>query len=54
MTLVIATILDPSKKMNFLDFFYEKMCTHFVDIRINFDLAKGWFTKYFEEYAKLV
>jgi hypothetical protein len=54
MTLVIAIILDPSKKMNFLDFFYEKMCTHFVDIRINLDLAKGWFTKYFEEYAKLV
>lgn len=26
MALVIATILDPSKKMDFLDFFYEKTC----------------------------
>jgi hypothetical protein len=54
MALVIATILDPSKKMDFLDFFYEKMCTHFVDIMINLDLAKEWFTEYFEEYTKLV
>jgi hypothetical protein len=54
MALVITTILDPSKKMDFLDFFYEKMCMHFVDIRINLDLAKEWFAKYFEEYAKLV
>jgi hypothetical protein len=54
MALVIATILDPSKKMDFLDFFYEKMCKQFVDIRSNFDLAKTWFTKYFEEYIKLV
>jgi hypothetical protein len=30
------------------------MCTHFVDTRINLDLAKEWFTKYFEKYAKLV
>ena len=26
MALVIATILDPSKKMDFLDFFYGKTC----------------------------
>jgi hypothetical protein len=54
MALVIATILDPSKKMDFLDFFYEKMCTHFVDIRIILDLAKEWFIEYFKEYTKLV
>jgi hypothetical protein len=52
--IIAATILDPSKKMDFLDFFYEKMCRHFVDIRINLDLAKEWFSKYFEEYEKLV
>jgi hypothetical protein len=54
MTLVIVTILDRSKKLDFLDFFYEKMCRHFVDIRINMNLAKEWFIEYFEEYAKLV
>jgi hypothetical protein len=53
MALVIAIILDPSKKTDFLDFFYEKICSHFVDIRINLDIAKEWFTKYFEEYTKL-
>jgi hypothetical protein len=40
--------------MNFLNLFYEKMCTHFVDIKINLDLAKEWFIEYFEEYTKLV
>eukprot|EP00267_Zea_mays_P042783 XP_020394808.1 zinc finger BED domain-containing protein RICESLEEPER 2 [Zea mays] len=54
MALVIATILDPSKKMDFLDFFYEKTCQQFIDIQINMSLAKQWFTKFFGEYAKIV
>jgi hypothetical protein len=54
MALVIATILDPSKKMDFLDFFYEKTCQQFIDIQINMSLAQQWFTKFFGEYAKIV
>jgi hypothetical protein len=54
MVLVIATILDPSKKMNYLEFFYEKTCKEFGDIDTSLTLAKTWFSKYFEEYEKLV
>eukprot|EP00267_Zea_mays_P055280 XP_020408604.1 zinc finger BED domain-containing protein DAYSLEEPER isoform X2 [Zea mays] len=54
MTLVLATILDPSKKMDFLDFFYEKMSQYFVDIQINVVLVKQCLTKLFEKYATLV
>ena len=52
MALIIATILDPSKKMDFLDLFYEKTCQQFIDIQKNMSLAKQWFTKFFGEYAK--
>jgi hypothetical protein len=54
MVLVIATILDPSKKMNYLEFFYEKTSKEFGDIEMSLTLAKTWFSKYFEEYEKLV
>ncbi|KAK3120575.1 hypothetical protein QOZ80_9AG0690210 [Eleusine coracana subsp. coracana] len=54
MALVIATILDPSKKISYLQFFYEKTCRVFDDIETSLTLARTWFTKYFEEYEKLV
>ena len=39
MVLVIATILDPRNKFDFLDFFYEKVCENFVDIELSINLA---------------
>jgi hypothetical protein len=53
MALVIATILDPSKKMDFLDFFYEKTCQQFIDIQINMSLAKQWFIIFLVNMQKL-
>jgi hypothetical protein len=54
MVLVIATILDPSKKMNYLKFFYEKTSKEFGDIKTSLTLAKTCFSQYFEEYEKIV
>ncbi|KAL6856181.1 hypothetical protein ACP4OV_018983 [Aristida adscensionis] len=52
-TLVIATVPDPTKKMDFIDFFYEKVCPSYEDYEASMELAKTWLTKYFEEYEGL-
>jgi hypothetical protein len=51
--LVITTVLDPTKKMDFLEFFYEKVCQSFEDYEVSMGLAKTWLIKYFEEYEGL-
>jgi hypothetical protein len=51
--LVITTVLDPTKKMDFLEFFYEKVCQCFEDYEVSMGLAKTWLIKYFEEYEGL-
>jgi hypothetical protein len=53
LALVIATVLDPTKKMDSLEFFYEKVCQSFEDYKISMELAKTWLIKYFEEYEGL-
>ncbi|KAL6850133.1 hypothetical protein ACP4OV_020760 [Aristida adscensionis] len=53
LALVIATVLDPTKKMDFIDFFYEKVCPSYEDYEASMELAKTWLTKYFEEYERL-
>ncbi|KAL6858881.1 hypothetical protein ACP4OV_017883 [Aristida adscensionis] len=53
LALVIATVLDPTKKMDFIDFFYEKVCPSYEDYEASMELAKTWLTKYFEEYEGL-
>jgi hypothetical protein len=40
--------------MNYLEFFYDKTSKEFGDIETSLTLAKTWFSKYFEEYEKLV
>ena len=52
--LVIATVLDPSKKLEYLEFFYEKVCENVDDIDINVESAKDWTNKYFQKYEQLV
>jgi hypothetical protein len=54
MVLVIATILDPRRKFDFLDFFYEKVCENFVDIELSINLAKDWLGKYFKKYQEVI
>jgi hypothetical protein len=40
--LVIATVLDPIKKMYFLEFFYEKMCQSFEDYEVSVGIIWEW------------
>ena len=54
MTLVIATVLDPRKKMDFLEFFYQRVCNYFVDIETSMTSAREWMTKYFRKYEEIV
>ena len=54
MVLVIATILDPRHKFDFLDFFYEKVCENFVDIDLSKNMAKDWLGKYFRKYEEVI
>jgi hypothetical protein len=53
LALVIATILDPTKKMDFLELFYEKVCQSFEDYEVSMELTKTWLIKNFEEYEGL-
>ncbi|KAL6592908.1 hypothetical protein ACP70R_049204 [Stipagrostis hirtigluma subsp. patula] len=52
--LVIASLLDPTKKMDFLEFFYEEVCKDFDSYDKSLESAKTWFTNYFEKYEELV
>ncbi|TVU42204.1 hypothetical protein EJB05_08597, partial [Eragrostis curvula] len=52
--LVLSTVLDPTKKMDFLSFFYEKVCKYMNDIDTCVSMAKDWLQKYFEAYEKAV
>lgn len=54
MALVIATILNPTKKMDYLEFFFQKVCDNEDDIDKNVELTKDWIRKYFEKYEQLV
>jgi hypothetical protein len=54
MVLVIAPILDPRHKFNFLDYFYKKVCKNFIDIELSLNLAKDWLGKYFRKYQEVI
>jgi len=42
MALVICTVLDPRKKLDYLDFFYDKVSRSYHDSIQSVDLAKDW------------
>lgn len=50
--LVIATVLDPTKKLDYLDFFYEKYCDNVNDIEKNVEYIKDMMKLYFENYEE--
>jgi hypothetical protein len=50
--LVIATVLDPTKKLDYLDFFYEKYCDNVNDIEKNVEYIKDTMKLYFEKYEE--
>ena len=52
--LVIATLLDPTRKAEYLDFFYEKVCRSADQIDVRVVAAMDWMRKYFREYEQRV
>ncbi|XP_034586733.1 zinc finger BED domain-containing protein RICESLEEPER 2-like [Setaria viridis] len=54
MVLVICSILDPRTKVDFLDFFYEKVCRNFIDIDLSKNQAKEWLRLYFRKYEEVI
>jgi len=54
MLLPICSILDPRKKLDLLDFFYEKVCSNFIDIEISTNMVKEWLHKYFRKYEEVI
>ncbi|CAN6299607.1 unnamed protein product [Urochloa humidicola] len=54
MALIICTILDPRRKLDFLDFFYEKVCKTFDEVEERKKETKDWLGKYFKKYQELI
>jgi hypothetical protein len=54
MLLVIAAILDPRQKFDYLDFFYEKVCENLVDVNLSKNLARDCLYKYYRKYEEIV
>lgn len=50
--LVIATILDPRRKVLYLEFFYQRVCRNVDQIGIHVNSALVWMRKYFMEYEQ--
>ena len=51
--IVIATILDPRRKFDYVEFFYEKVCSNFDQAEKCTKSAQDWLKKYFNEYERL-
>jgi hypothetical protein len=50
--LVIATVLDPTKKVDYPDFFYEKYCANVDDIERNIEYIRDTMRLYFKKYEE--
>ncbi|WVZ87116.1 hypothetical protein U9M48_033808 [Paspalum notatum var. saurae] len=50
--LAIATILDPRKKVDYLEFFYEKVCSNANQSYMHVNCALEWMRKYFTAYEQ--
>uniref|UniRef100_A0A453A851 HAT C-terminal dimerisation domain-containing protein n=1 Tax=Aegilops tauschii subsp. strangulata TaxID=200361 RepID=A0A453A851_AEGTS len=49
---VIATVLDPTKKSDFLEFFFEKYCENVDDIEKCLEGVKDMMRSYYEKYEE--
>ncbi|KAL6845038.1 hypothetical protein ACP4OV_025211 [Aristida adscensionis] len=54
LALIIATVLDPRRKGDYLDFYYEKVSTRDDQIDTRVQHVLEWMRKYFAEYEQLV
>ncbi|KAF0902331.1 hypothetical protein E2562_016182 [Oryza meyeriana var. granulata] len=54
MVLLIATVLDPSKRLFYLEWFYEKTCAVLNEVNKLVAIVKMCMKKYYEEHEKLV
>jgi len=52
LVLVIATILDPRRKADYLDFFFQKVCNNTNQIDMHVKHALEWMGKYFTLYEQ--
>jgi hypothetical protein len=52
LVLVIATILDPRRKADYLDFFFQKVCNNTNQIDMHVKHALEWMRKYFTLYEQ--
>ena len=50
--LVIATILDPRRKIDYLEFFFQKVCSSTNQIDMHVNSALEWMKKYFRQYEQ--
>jgi hypothetical protein len=50
--IVIATMLDPRGKAEYLEFFHEKTCKNIDQVNSSVNVALGWMKKYFLEYEQ--
>jgi len=52
--IVIATLLDPRGKGEYLEFFYQKICRNTDQIPTCVNAALVWMKKYYVEYGQRV
>ena len=54
LAIVIATLLDPRRKGDYVEFFYEKVCRNVDQVDKSVNCALEWMKKYFLEYEQRV
>jgi len=54
LAIVIATMLDPRRKSDYLEFFYHKICNTEDQAEKCVDSALEWIRKYYQEYERRV
>ena len=52
--IVIASMLDPRGKAEYVEYFYSKICVNADQISSSVNVAIGWMKKYFTEYEQRV
>jgi len=54
LAIAIATLLDPRRKGEYVEFFYRKICRNVDSVNTCLNAALEWLRKYFSEYERRV
>jgi len=54
LAIAIATLLDPRRKGEYVEFFYRKICRNVDSVNTCLNAALEWMRKYFSEYERRV